>query len=120
MKPEEPQPKVLPSWAHSLCAVGPQTRSVVVGYFDTQHQPDLFGAKDEEALKTVGAALGGWKDTEAAKVVSACIFAFTDGRRIDLPSLSGWILLHVNDSASVIDCMRVQPPEEIRILRRMA
>jgi serine/threonine protein kinase len=91
---------------------------VVKGYFKTRQKTDLFGIKDEEALKAVGDVLRkGWTDGEAAKVVGACIEAFAGGQPINLPSLSGWVLLHNNDSAAVLDCMRIQPPEEISIIK---
>ncbi len=122
MKPKEPaspeQQGELPSWAHALCAVGSQTAAVVRGYFHDRKAGGLFGVMDEESLKTIGDILRkGWADTEAAKVVDACIRAFADGQRVDLPALSGWVLLHANDSAAVLDCMKIQPPEEISIIK---
>jgi len=122
MKPKDTQPPLLagdlPSWAYALCAVGARTAGVVRAYFKSRQKTDLFGIKDEEALKTVGDALRkGWTDEEACTVVDACIKAFAEGRRINLPSLSGWVLLHVNDSAAVLDCMSIEPPEEISIIK---
>jgi len=119
-KETQPHPAVaeLPSWAHALSAVGQHTASVVRSFFLEYRKPDLFGAKDEEALKTVGDVLRkGWTDGEAAKVVEACIHSFTQGKRIDLLSLSGWVMLHCDDSAAVLDCMSIQPPEQISIIK---
>jgi len=111
-------PVSLPGWAHAMAALGQETEAIIQRYFSEQPATGLFSAGDQEALKTLGKALQtGWTDTQAAKIVGTCIDAFRSRSRVDIPALSRWVLLHTNDSGAVIDCMGVDPPQEISIIR---
>ncbi len=53
------------------------------------------------------------KITEVLEGLNAC---FTSDLRIQPAELKTWARAHLNDSAAVIECMRVVPPQEIAIV----
>jgi serine/threonine protein kinase len=108
----------LPGWAHAIAALGPETERIILEYFAHQPASGLFSTADQEALKTLADSLHtGWSDAEAAKIFTAYTNALASHRKVDISALSRWVLLHMNDSAAVIDCMNVDPPDEISIIR---
>lgn len=110
----------LPSGAHALAAIGPEVEKIVHKYFRDEEQTLLAKAKvkaDQTFLKQLAEAFSkGWSHEEAAKVVTAYVETFTD-RSIDESALCRWVLSHPNDARAVCDCMNVEPPPEINIIR---
>jgi serine/threonine protein kinase len=117
MKPQR-QGMQMPDWAYSFSALGGNTRDVIQRYFRERKSQDLFDISDDEAMKSIADALGhGWDDSEAAKVVTEFATLINSGRHIETSSLRRWILSHQNDAAAVIDCMSVEAPNEISIIK---
>ena len=107
----------IPSWAHAIASIGAQTAKTILTYFDDQAGQSLFESADQDALKTLADALKAWDDAEAAKLVQICIDKLKSRQRVNLNALARWVMLHRNDSASVLDCMSVIPPDEIDIIQ---
>ena len=109
----------LPQWAHSLSAVGPETAAVVQKFFGERGQLDesAFGKVDSSSLKSFASALASWADSHAARIVEICIGRFREGKTTDFSALGRWIMLHKDDPDSVMDCMDVDPPAEIDVIR---
>jgi serine/threonine protein kinase len=108
----------MPSGAHALSALGPQTEKVVHRLLQEQGTFNLFAQVDEADLKKLADALHrGWTDEQAAQVVAEYEKVTVAGRRLNISALTRWVLSHPNDANAVIDCMSVDPPEEISIIR---
>jgi len=108
----------LPSWAHALAAIGSETEPVITGYYSGKGQlSDLFGAHEPEPLALFSHALATWSDAAAAHMVRHCIEALESGQKIDMRSLARWVMLHKDEPEGVIDCMNVEPPAEVEIIR---
>ena len=111
----------MPPGAHALAAIGPQTEEVVhrlLQSSDGSNTPNLFSNVDEEGLKELADALrAGWRDAQAAIIVSHYEEAIRSGRRLDTAALIRWVRSHPNDAQAVLDCMTVEPPDEISITR---
>lgn len=105
---------------NAIAAVGPETQQVINAFWTGDPPPLLMRQFEDESLKKIAAALeNGWKDDQAALVVSAYLKAVTGGRSLDPAAVARWILSHANknDAAAVADCISVEPPDEISIIR---
>ena len=107
----------IPSHARALTALGDETTRAVNELF-AGRQSSLFGADDTPELGELSAALAkGWSDHEAAALIRAYSQQLNSGRSVDIKSLARWALAHRNNAAAVVDCMNVNPPAEIDIIR---
>jgi serine/threonine protein kinase len=109
----------LPQWAHSLSAIGPETAAVIGNFFREKGQLDesAFGTADSNSLKSFAAALASWSDRHAARMVENCIERSKNGETADFSAVGRWVILHKDDPESVLDCMDVDPPAEIDVIR---
>jgi hypothetical protein len=108
----------MPSGAHALSALGPETEKVVHRLLQIKDDRNLFSQVEEGDLKKLAEALHkGWSDEQASTLVSEYEEVVASGRRLNISSLTRWVLSHTNDANAVIDCMSVDPPEEINIIR---
>ena len=110
--------QTLPSWAHTLAAIGPETETVITGYFSGRGQlSDSFGAFEPDSLAVFSHALATWNDTMAAPMVHHFIESVESGQKLEIGSLARWVMLHKDEPEGVIDCMNVEPPAEVEIIR---
>lgn len=108
----------LPSWAHTLAAIGHETEAVIAGYFSERGQlGDFFAAYDSEAMALFSHALATWSDAPAAQMVKHCIGILESHQKLNLRGLARWITIHRDEPEGVIDCMKVNPPEGVEIIR---
>ena len=115
---KEPGAGTLPSGAHALAAIGPKTEEVVQAYFSSSRQSSLFQAIPHQDLKNLANAFTSvWNDEKAAVVVREYLNSIISGKRIDITSLSRWVLSHPNEPDAIHECMRIDPPPEITIIR---
>ena len=116
----------VPSSAKALFALGPRTEDAVRAFF-RPHQGTLF---DESELGGVTAQAGEdfgqlahsltsskWEDEAAADLILGCSERKASGFNLDVGLISRWALHHTNDVLSVLQCMNVEPPKEIEILK---
>jgi serine/threonine protein kinase len=107
----------IPNEARKLTALGDQTLEALQGLYGSD-QPNLFPVKPSFDIAPLADALMiGWSDAEAAKVINYFGEAIQAQRVIDLASLARWARSHVDHFEAVRDCMNVEPPEEIEVLR---
>ena len=107
----------LPSGAHALAAQGPKTEAVVHRLLDSEATASLFVTVDQGDFKKLADAFKEWSDEESARIVDEYAQAMSRHRRLDASALCRWVLSHSNDAAAVLDCMSVDPPEDINIIR---
>jgi serine/threonine protein kinase len=106
----------LPVWALNLAEIGPKTAGLVAEHF--KRSGNLFASTDQLALKSLGDALAGtWSDDEAARVVERTFSCFAESSKPDLASLARWVRQHPNNAEAVLDCMSLEPPENITIIK---
>jgi serine/threonine protein kinase len=124
LKPEEQpglkfaDPRSLPSWAHQLAAKGLETEAVITDYFSGQGQyADVFASHDSETLASLAQSFANWSDPYAAQMVHYTIKRLKSGEKLELRSLVRWIMLHTDEPESVIDCINVEPPAQVEIIR---
>lgn len=118
VEPKHSAATSIPSGAHALAAIGPETEVVVNRCF--ANSSDLFNRVDQSELKKLASALEkerGWTDQEAALVVSRYADCLGKGDSLDVSAIARWALAHPNNSAAVFDCMSVVPPEGFSIIR---
>jgi len=109
----------LPAWALNLAQIGSKTAALVDGYFQRNHL-HLFSLTnaDQLALKSLGDALvAGWSDAQASKIVERTLADLEKQIKADYPSLARWVRQHPDNADAVADCMDLQPPEEISIIK---
>lgn len=118
-------PDDLPPFAKALGVIGPQT-------VDTAHelllplQRNLFGDeiitdREDEGLKSFVRTLidpaAAWSDEQAAALLRGCAERKLTGNKIDFGLAARWIANHPNDYVSVLQCLDVEPPDEVDIVR---
>ena len=107
-----------PAWALNLAEIGMQTATLLQQFFRAEKRSDLFSTADQLALKSLGDALAaGWSDREAARVVQRAIDRMVSGDTLDVPSLARWVRQHPDNADAVLDCISVEPPDEISIIK---
>lgn len=82
--------------------------------------PGLLDDAEQLELRTLAGRLTDWSDAAAAPVVEEFLVARRKGRSVDAATTGAWLLSHPNDTQAVLDCMSVDPPAEIRILRLLS
>ena len=108
----------LPSWAHSLAAIGKLTEEVIYRSFrEGAIKSHVFAHYNAEELNSLADALHGWKDAEASKMIEILFTAAQDNRTLRIASLARWVILHQDDPEGVVDCMQVEPPGEVDVIR---
>lgn len=99
-----------------LANIGPKTAKAVYGLaksleeFTLLRPEDVFTALSKE-MET------GWSDSQASLVVSAVKERIKSGSLVDTTALVQWIRVHPGDPYGVRDCILVDPPEGIDILK---
>jgi serine/threonine protein kinase len=117
-KTAEDKTITLPGPAHAIAAIGPETERVILDYFRSHIDSPLFKFDYHGSLNKLAKAFNGyWTDVEASKVLTEYLSATEKGRKIDITALSRWVLSHPNDARAVLDCMSVEPPQEIDIIQ---
>lgn len=116
----------LPAGAYAIAAVGDECRNLMLQLFGVKKQNLMVGSLHEgelsDSLRDLARALdqARWSDSEAAQVVGAFLERATASQQVDASSLRRWILAHPNSAGAVLDCMSVEPPRELTILRLLS
>ncbi|HEY0019315.1 MAG TPA: protein kinase [Longimicrobium sp.] len=106
----------IPPSARALTALGDKTTKAVDRLFHGGQQTLI--PRDIPDLKELSEALRSeWTDEEAATLVSDITHRVTHRIPFDVAKVSRWAMAHPNNAAAVADCMRVNPPPEIDIIR---
>lgn len=110
----------LPGGAHRIAAVGRECEDLMIRLYGGASDPALFDTQEQEDLAKLAGALASWNDHFAVPVVEDFVKARRAGRRVEASSVAGWLLLHPNDPDAVLDCLRVDLPNEIGIIRLLS
>jgi len=113
----------IPTEAYALFALGRLTEAAVVDLYIAP-QGSLFPAHTEatgftelaNALREMK-----WSDEETAKLLHAFKEALNAGRELPTELLTRWVLAHPSGGPadSVIDCIELEPPDEVDIIRAL-
>lgn len=115
----------LPSFLKALGLLGPKTAEAT-RYLLLPIQPSLFkteslASNDDDALDGFVRSLidpnAKWSDDEAASLLHALSERKSHGDLIDFSAVTRWVNNHPNDAASIIQCVDVDPPDEVDIIR---
>jgi serine/threonine protein kinase len=115
----------LPSFAKAVGLLGPKTEAAMRDLL-VPVQRTLFGNEGEshreyDTLMGLVRALidssAGWTDDEASLLLAGCAERRRSGQTIDFTLVTLWVVNHPNDSSSVIQCIDVEPPAEVDIIR---
>lgn len=115
-----------PGHATVLAEIGPETKEAVKQLMAVVDSSPLLSQRwRAEGYRMLADALPDWKDGEAAQVVHAVRerLQFSPRDRdqsetdLDLTLLSRWIRAQPDDARSVRDCLNVNAPEEITIIK---
>jgi serine/threonine protein kinase len=78
----------------------------------------LFPQKATFDLTPLADALStGWSDPQAAALLKNFHEMLQSGKKFDTKALARWARHHPDDSDAVLDCMRLDPPEEIEVIK---
>ncbi|TAJ91168.1 hypothetical protein EPO44_14680 [bacterium] len=111
----------LPGYATVLAEIGQASADETKRLKTIIDAAPLLATKwKQECFPLLAEALKGWSDGEAAAVVRALREGLEANRDLDLSSLNRWIRAHNGDAGAVIDCLSVDPPEEITIIQRFS
>ncbi len=120
-------PNDLSAAGHAIAAIGPACSALM-------HEPaviewasaGLFEVEEQAGLRRLAAALdpsdqpaGRWSDDKAAQVVRLYIDERRQTGAVDIEDLARWVCVHVDDVEAVRDCVTLDPPQQIKILRRL-
>ncbi len=111
----------LPGHARILAEIGPETLQATTDLKAAlDRSPLLMSRWKPEGFAILAEALRGWTDQAAAAVVKALREHLESDANLELTALSRWIGAHHRDSRAVIDCLSVDPPEEISIIQLLS
>jgi serine/threonine protein kinase len=113
----------IPTEAYALFALGELTKAAVLDLYIAP-QGSLFPTHtDATGFTELAGALREmeWSDAEAAKLLAAYKQVSNAGREIPPQLLTRWVLAHPKSGAadSVIDCIEIEPPDEVDIIRAL-
>lgn len=116
-----PSLESIPVKARALTAIGDATFQAVE-HLVTGSQSTLFPVEVTEDYTDLAAAFqkNNWSDEESATLINAYAKERERGRQVDLSALTRWVLAHHNDADAVIECLMLEPPEEVELLRRLS
>ena len=103
---------------HALASIGPCSEKVIVDILkkNSDSETTLFQKYIDEELQSIAQNLKSfWVDEKASELIDYYHKAICSGKSINTLSLVRWILLHINKVNSVIECINVNPPDEIDI-----
>jgi len=108
--------EALSPYAQILSAIGPKTADATKQLAQALDSVTLFRPEDlftpmAEVMKD------GWSDEGSALVIQAVKDRITSGAAIDPVALTRWIRVHKDDPNGVRDCLAVDPPDGVDIIR---
>jgi len=116
----------VPSSAKGLFTLGPRTEEAVRAFF-RPHQGMLFDESELGGLEShPGEDFGqlaqsivnsSWEDEAAAELILGLSERKIMGCNLNCVLIGRWVVHHSNDVQSVFQCMDVEPPKEIEIIR---
>jgi serine/threonine protein kinase len=107
--------------AKILAEFGTETFAATRQLNETIAKSPLLSSKVKNtAFPILAEALKSWKDEEAAAVVQAVRNRLEIDSGFDLNTLRRWIYAHQDNAQAVIDCLAVDPPEELIIIQRLS
>jgi serine/threonine protein kinase len=111
----------LPPAGHAIASIGTESEKIIQNYFSEHSDSSLFRVDHHELLNKLADSFksGRWGDAEAAKVLTEYLNTIEGGAKVDILSLSRWVLSHSDppDARAVLDCMQIVPPQEIDLIR---
>jgi serine/threonine protein kinase len=108
----------LSGYAQILSVIGQETSKEIKLLTDTVSDMEL---RQGELLQMLADTIKtGWADSDAAAIIHAIRDRLKVAASLDTIALRRWIQIHQGDSSSVIDCMSVDPPERVTILKVMS
>jgi serine/threonine protein kinase len=113
----------IPTEAYALFALGRLSEAAVLDLYIAP-QGSLFPAHTEATgFNDLASALREmrWSDEETAKLLRAFKDALNAGRDLPTELLTRWVLAHPpgGPADSVIDCIEIEPPDEVDIIRAL-
>lgn len=111
----------LSGYAKVLAEIGPQTSEAITGLNSFILGLPLINPKaGSNVFYVLAEALSSWNDRDAAAVVRAVQGQLEGNANFDFITLKRWLYAHHGDAQAIIDCMAVEPPEELTIIRRLS
>ncbi len=71
-------------------------------------------------FETLDRCLRDWGDGGTAKVLTSVVTRVQNGRELSPGDLESWLTAHKDAPALAADCIELEPPEQIRVLRRVS
>lgn len=117
----EDNSSALSGYAKILAEIGPKTseetnklNSFIFG------SPLLASKAKQDIFPLLSEALRSWEDTKAASVLQGVQTQLASNPSFDFNLLRRWLFAHHGDVQAVIDCLAVEPPEELTIVQRLS
>ena len=107
----------LPGHAQILAEKGPYTKDAVIRLHRLITGNSLYVGATMPYQILQEAFDEGWRDKETAEVVSQVSARYQEQQRVDVHALKRWLKVHKNDPSAVIDCLQLDPPEQISIIQ---
>jgi serine/threonine protein kinase len=109
----------IPRELRSLTAIGDKTAQAVYDLCHGKQQARLFPNQTLPSLNDLASALvaAAWTDDNSAAIVDYIARETEQQQTVDLASLAIWVRAHKDDLESVMECVRCEPPQEVRVLR---
>ena len=117
---KENDPRALTPHGEILSKVGAQTEAATAELERVLREASTPDALRERLIPEIGPVLETWTNGEAASVVRAIGGRISEGADPDTAALTRWIRMHDGDSESVIDCLKVDPPDGITIIQLLS
>lgn len=101
---------------HLLAAMGPKMTALAGELFPDRGP--LFADVPETDLRQFAEVLrSGWSEQKACQILRAYADRSKSDAPLEISALTRWLRLHPDDAKAVIDCMNVEPPEEVTVIR---
>ena len=114
--PDRKKSEGLSPYAMIISKIGPKTAEATQKLASSQDTNKLF-QPDDLFASMAEVTREGWSDEELASVILAVTERIKAGESIDPIALTCWMEIHKGDPDGVCDCLNVNPPPGVDILR---
>ena len=107
-----------PLGGYAIAALDEECKAVVDKHLSVDDSPTLFSKVADDDLKQIASALEKWEiHKRRAEFVDELLGSIAAGRTHDPASVCRWILSHCDDPDAVRDCLELEPPDHVAVIR---
>jgi serine/threonine protein kinase len=103
-------------WAQLLSQRGEESAKAAESFSKAVDKGKIEPEVGEAILKAMADTLSTWSDANSARVIEAVKKHLVHGNSVDAADLARWIRSHEDSPDLVVECLAVDPPEDISVI----